>query len=419
MRFLIKLASVAMVILASNGILPLIRDGGAREQGLLMPSQQSNVLLDILPRIWGGGVLLLVAGVVLTTRLKRSQFKPDVLLGLVVLSCLTSALWASFPNETLRTAILLMCSYFLVHVHTRLVGVEEALLLVERVLIAINVSSVTLIVFAPAYGISVGEHSGSWQGVFDHKNGLGNFAAVSFVISAWAVRHRRSVLSGFSCVLAVLLVIGSQSNTALISLIAAVFLLILFQSRRVLKLISPLRYALFSAVLGLLVAQLILSLQFPDAPLLLGSGDATFTGRTLIWAVTVEQGMAEPILGHGVGQFSRFGFSDSNEALGKLGIIVGSAHNGFLELFFALGLYGVLLVILLLVDTVKRARTPYLVAMLFPFLVVFLMLNFTESRLLGFNLFFVLMMYIRQVVRHHSEGADFSRARMRDTPQSL
>ncbi|MGA9463852.1 MAG: O-antigen ligase family protein, partial [Terracidiphilus sp.] len=189
--------------------------------------------------------------------------------------------------------------------------------------------------------------NGEWAGVFLHKDGLG--VAMVVGILSLIVSSRPWTLFRFASVLlcSVLLLLSGAAGAylwALAGILALAFL----------GLRGHLRVVFSLSVLGVLIE---VPMVIPDfvsfATGLLGK-DASFTGRTDLWAVAIRMIMAHPWLGYGEAAF----WNTVGQSVGEL---LGNwqpqhAHNGILEVCLNLGLVGLGLMVLTLIDCFRRMR---------------------------------------------------------------
>lgn len=168
-----------------------------------------------------------------------------------------------------------------------------------------------------------------------HPNMIGAQFAIAcfFCFALWqSTKKRHWLLAGSALLLALLF---SLSKTAIIAFSAAAFYYLLFRSR--LKFTQMLKATVAAAFLlwlsfGTLYAYAMYYFVETDAYL-------TLTGRTTIWATTIDIALEKPLLGHGYYSYRAvvpwFG-ADRFESW--------QAHNEFLQQWFTLGIPGVVLV---------------------------------------------------------------------------
>lgn len=206
---------------------------------------------------------------------------------------------------------------------------------------------------------------GSWRGITYQKNGLGQLAAVAIIVWFHAALtgtvSRRYCLAALT--LAVLLIVKSRSSTSLVvSLLAcAVQWIALRPPLRLPGGTLPLWSLLGLLILTPLFFELALTGSFSGAALAEAFGsifgkDATFSGRTVIWAETLRNIVARPWLGYGFNSYwlEKGGPADLSRQI--LGWDVPNAHNGYLEIVNELGLVGLAIFLLMVVGYARQLR---------------------------------------------------------------
>jgi exopolysaccharide production protein ExoQ len=313
--------------------------------------------------LWG------IVGVMLVFRFRAifRRLKDTKVFTALALLAIASAAWSQYPSISLRRGVFLFLStlfaYYLVE---RFSPQEQMGLLVAAGVLAALGSIVAAVLF-PQYGTDHMEHLGAWQGLFPHKNICAS-AMLLFLTPALYARWRGPI--------------GQLARVAYIGLI--LFVLVMTQSRTgwivgvlyvavsmLLKLFGRIRRqdlvvaAIILVPLALLAAWQ-LSAQSNVAIGMLDR-DITLSGRTHIWAALTTSLLKHPLLGYGYSAFwAGFRGESGNVAL-LLGWAVPHAHNGFLEVALELGLVGVGLVLISLLNAsrhgmscLKRDRPPYI-----------------------------------------------------------
>lgn len=202
------------------------------------------------------------------------------------------------------------------------------------------------------YDAGVTDPQEGFRGMFGHKNQLGMFAVLGMatVLAFVKGRPRRLML-----LLIVGTVLGTRSATAGSGLFAVVFLwfwLAAVSSQRGARERSlVLLVSVVSAVLGVLLALRLL-------PALLGlyQKDLTFSGRTLIWAESMKLVADTPWIGYGYGAlFSGTPPLLTGELRRRIGFDAAHAHNGVVGLLLDVGVIGLGLFALVLIEAVVLA----------------------------------------------------------------
>lgn len=226
--------------------------------------------------------------------------------------------------------------------------------------------SIVLAKYYPKYGVDFAHSSGArmWIGVTTQKNALGRLCLISGFWLLWTLFRRwrgRGVPAvkyqtvAEVIVLLITLVLlrgpgGAYSATALGALMLglALFALLLWLKKQN-RMLNPATLRVASAIIivfGFLTPLVGGSNVAVLTPLL--GRNSTLTGRTEIWADLVPVAMRNPILGTGFGSFWT---SDTIDELKEK-----ECHNGYLEVFLATGIVGVLLASAFLLTMVRDSQ---------------------------------------------------------------
>ncbi len=306
---------------------------------------------------------------------------------------LLSTLWSDAPNLT-RDAGLKLLETTLVGIYlaTRYSFKEQTRIF--TLVCGISTLLSLVYVFAlPKFGITqtgVGNaNTGTWRGIFSHKNNLGRMMTISgifFLSTAFSNPKRRWLL--LACFgIAVLLIFGADSKTALVSLF---FLIAISPTYRILRWNSIIAIPLYLIVI--LVAgsgAMFLSMNWEGALASLNK-PPDLNGRVPIWNFVIERIQERPWLGYGFVAFWRGWESEGNAMLWRsMGWRPNSGHNGFLDLVLELGILGAVLFVLGFINTfmraVARVRLTPTVEGFWPlgYMIYFVLLNQTMSLLLS------------------------------------
>ena len=149
--------------------------------------------------------------------------------------------------------------------------------------------------------------------------------------------------------LALLLIIMSQSGTALVtSALIAAALLITNVGRGDIRHFIPALALLFAlAIIGVTGG----AAFWTDLLAMLGR-DPTLTGRTVLWEHVLHSAQERFLLGYGYGAYW-FGIYGPGSAFVE-GWGIDSAHNGWIEITLDVGIFGVVLVALMVLRSIVR-----------------------------------------------------------------
>ncbi len=267
-------------------------------------------------------------------------------------------------------------------------GGRAFLRLISAVLLVGGVASILYTVALPRMAIhDCCGLEGSWKGIYGHKNDLGRVAVIAIICALYAPASRSypNVSKCASLSIYGLLLLLSQSTTniftCLLILGFAPFLNILTKSR--MEAWIKVSVILFAA------SVIVFAVTYGMGMLLEAAGkDATFSGRTTLWAALSEI-LAQKFtyLGAGYGAFftEGGGANDLSAALRYWFKVPVHAHNGYWDTRVNLGMPGMAILILLMLGYLARSvrklvtqSDPFYSAT-FCYFLLFAINNFTES----------------------------------------
>lgn len=309
-----------------------------------------------------------------------------LLLGIVC----ASTFWSIAPDQTLRRAVailfttlggIMLGARYRWSQLAEIVAISYAVLAVCSFLIALAV---------PRIGVMSEIFPGAWRGLWAEKNVLGGIMALGFSLFAAAAilnPRRWLVWCGFA-VLALFLVLMSQSKTSLVSLLLGMMAIgfVFIVQRGPAIGVTALWLAVTAC--GLLAAFVFFA---SDVFFNLLGKDATFTGRTEIWAGIVRQIEKRPWMGYGYAAVwsDQSGRGPFAWIVKEAGFTPQHAHNSWLEQWLGMGLVGLAAWGLFYLQTLTTAivavfKSPggYLT---FPFLLMFTLISLTESIAVTYN----------------------------------
>jgi exopolysaccharide production protein ExoQ len=338
--------------------------------------------------------LVLALGVmVLLGRAKRfgAMLRSNLPILLYFLYCLTSVLWSDFPDVTFKrwfraTGDLVMVLIVLTDPDW-IAALRRLLVRLGNVLIPL---SILFSRWYPEYGREF-SHGGEpfWSGVTPEKNALGalclmyGLAFLYYFLEAYreeksARRGKLLIAYGLVVVMALYLLVGSHSATALASFfLAGVPMVLTFWYSLFRK--PLLVHSMVFGALGVAVSALFLNM---------GSGmleqmgrNSTLTGRTAVWHAALSL-VKSPVLGTGFESFwigSRY-----NRMEEMTQMFLNQAHNGYIEVYLNLGWIGIALLGFVLVAAYLRIvnavrwMTP-VASLRLAFFIGVISQNFTEA----------------------------------------
>jgi O-antigen ligase len=339
------------------------------------------------------GLFLAVYAVALFLLVRRKALKwatKDKLMLLLLAGAAISISWSEDPTTTLKRVLALLGTVVVGTYLASNYSFKDLIRLLAWSLGLVAVLSIGVALLAPSYGIMSDSSPGAWQGIYTHKNILGRtmaLGAISFLLLATtAPKHRLIKWGGF--LLLTLVVIKSQSLTALLALLAVVTLVPAIMAMRRRPVLIP---VLIAVCVGLGSAALWLSDSSDHLARAFGR-DVTFTGRLDLWQSAALVIGKSPWLGHGYGTSWVLGGEDATTDIAAFSEWnAPNPHDGFLTVALDLGLLGLALFVVSYTVTVARAivrlRVDQTIEALWPvlFLCFVFLTNITESIFLKYN----------------------------------
>jgi exopolysaccharide production protein ExoQ len=278
-------------------------------------------------------------------------------LGTIAFLFITS-LWSTDPASTMKESIVYL---FIVLGAIGLAGslsADELMDLLSLTCLLSAVASIVLLVVSPADALM--PDAPEVQGIFSHKNYLGQVMAMGALASLYRIRTggRRRLFGLFELVVFSGMAVASTSATSCLTIVifcCGEAIIGLCQLRGAGKALG-----VFAAIT--LMPILIVVVAYPDPILEMMGKDPTLTGRTEIWGYVIDNILRKPMLGWGYFGFWLPGNPAAMEIANKVKWFVPQAHNGLLELLLNVGVVGTSIFILLFSRTVVFAfrclRTP-------------------------------------------------------------
>lgn len=188
-----------------------------------------------------------------------------------------------------------------------------------------------------------------YEGIYEHKNGLGAFASCAILVSVvmlskngWFTRATAMIVIAVGVLLLVLSTAKTPAGVVPLALVLGFVSAIL---SRYLRMSPALTFGLFLAFVFFVIAMSdgVLGIS-PEELAELVTGDATFTGRTDLWSFAWEYYVQRPLTGFGFKSFWNVGVDSPSLSLG-MGFIatVKHGHNGYFDVLLGGGLVALLL----------------------------------------------------------------------------
>lgn len=302
--------------------------------------------------------------------------------------CLASFVWSVDSGLTLRRGFAL--------VMTTLIGIalaarfdwDELIPLFAAVFAIIALLSAAMALGYPAMGVHHDVHAGAWRGIFWEKNTLGAmmaFGTAAAIAASVCQPSQRWIWWGLATFMAAMVLMSTSKTALLALLLAGAGCGAIHLVRRGFGFAALI---LCGGGLVVFVGGLILSVA-PVTVIEAMGRDATLTGRTDIWIILAEQVEDRPWTGFGYGAFWSGEYGPAFWVRQRTQWDVPTAHNGWLELVLAIGIPGVVLMMVSLGASLARAfgrlfRGPEAYWAIV-FLVLIALISISESNLVQRN----------------------------------
>lgn len=344
----------------------------------------------VIRMVWALLYVAVLAAVLLRSSAVARVVPGTLALWVLIVVALASVAWATHPSVSMRKIVALLGSTLLgVYFGVRFRAEQQVRILGWAFALMVAASFVMALGF-PAYGINHTFFEGAWQGAFLHKNELGRIMVVAlmlFLVLAASLPQRTRWVAFAGVASSGLLVVLSQSKTALVVLVCLVLAYSLIMALR--RRLDSTLFVTVAIVVTVVVGGAVLG-QAEAATAALGF-DVTFSGRTALWAVLLDFISQKPWLGHGYGSFWLGRVGPSGTIMPTLKWDPGHAHNGVIDLALDLGIVGVVLFAWVYVTVMARSYRLFVrgahPAEAWPLVLVLTitMYNITESTLLSGN----------------------------------
>lgn len=314
-----------------------------------------------------------------------------LLVCLIAFACM-SVFWSDLPDITTAQCLpLIRLTLLGIYMAIRFDLSEYVFILAMSFTICVFLSLLFCVVF-PQYGVMgqglilSGEdikHTGSWRGIYSHKNYLGRSMALASLVLLFVENKygKKTLLTYLTLGIAVLILLLSRSKTSLILFLTTLLLIPLFKVLR-------LRYTWAVPIFAIciLTTGSIFTLLYDNFDIVLGAlgKDATLSGRTELWKEIILSIQDRSLFGHGYGAFWP---EDGAASIvwQEFGWEAPHAHNGLLDMALEIGVLGTALFVVnyvvVAVQSISLARHSTKLSGIFPisFLILMFMVNLTES----------------------------------------
>jgi O-antigen ligase len=325
---------------------------GASEDGTVTGPVPIIAVTAVRYFVWLVSTLLLVLNAKRTLITIQRDWVLWIFTGLV----LFSFAWSEFSDWTLsanREMAQMTC--FGLYLATRFSLTEQVRLYALTFGVG-AIASTALAIGVPSLGKHIIDHPGAWKGIYDYKNTFGSMMVIAILafFSLPIEKPRDRWIKWIGIAGATALILLSTSKTALVLGFGMLALMLFYRNfrwrgKRTIVLGS------LAALIGGSIAVGVLA-NWVELLKVLGK-DATLSGRTYIWQVSLDRLWDHPWLGYGRSAFwsPESPYPKAISYYLSQGFNAPHAHNGFIDTALDVGLIGLGLFLICYVSTFVRA----------------------------------------------------------------
>jgi O-antigen ligase len=340
-----------LIFFAVQGVFSFEASGGESELSGLIPSRHFGVFGRIV--VPGLAYLVVVCVVALNINRIISMALQMKMLTLLAGITICSALWSQDPLRSFYNGLFYLAStLFAYYLIIRFEPTEIIDLLMMTGTLVCLAGLVMVFVF-PQFGIDTFDvrSAGAWKGIFFQKNSAAK-TLVYLLAPALVFGYRRAVYRRLAYVVLLgTFIVKAHVITALVvTMLYTLFMTALYLAR---WLERKTAIALGIAVISACTILVWANISFLPELLRSIGRDPTLTGRTAVWSVVMQSILKRPLLGYGFYAFWLGLKGESANAIIGVHWFFGYAHNGLLELVLQLGVVGLVLFLITLVQAIK------------------------------------------------------------------
>jgi len=261
------------------------------------------------------------------------------------LFCFLSVFWSVAPADSIRRSVaLLLSTIFGLYIGARFAQVRY-LRLLALVFGVVVLASFLFALLPGQIGVMTKPEdlAGSWRGIYSHKNYLGRvMVLLMMVLAVIAPRFpawRNCIRLEFLLAVALLLLSDSKTSLIVALVITAAYCIVSLLRRRS----NPKAALMISGLLALPV--LVVASFNLDAVFEFFGRDSTLTGRTDVWDLIWDEIQNRYWFGYGYQAFWVDPIGPATRIWLTLKWDAPEVHNGYLELWLGLGLFGLLIIV--------------------------------------------------------------------------
>lgn len=364
------------------------------------------------------GVLIIIGVIILLKRniSWRSAINQNIWISLLFLYCGVSILWSDFPSISFKRFVKDIGNIIMVLIVVTDQKSEDALnLLLKRFGYILLPLSITFYKYFPEIGRGYDGFTGKLivTGAAINKNALGALCLVSLIFLIWKSyfkpkeeiiysKETEYYINWIMIIMAIWLLVSSDSSTADVCLIIGLVLIMCFELRIFKANVYALKKAMYVCLLfvGFFI---VINYQVIHTIVTLTGHQLTFWDRVSLWPELIKLSSGSVLLGTG---YDCYWLGERMEILwNKYWWHPTEAHNGYVEIFLELGVIGLILYCIFFVTCFNKifkriAGGDKNAILQLAFFIVVLFYNITESAFKGLHLMWYVLLLVTIVYKH-------------------
>ncbi len=333
--------------------------------------------------IFGG---LFVLSIILLIAKRRELFnliRREKFLTIFLLWCLITVIWSKYPFVSFKRyiqylTVITVCLSVFLHVKN-----YKHILQVFKIILGLYLIIALGTIFTIPGAL---DRFGIWRGIAPHKNILGQTSLIAVIFFTAIFKNERTLKSkaivATLIIIGIVLLIGCKSSTSLLT-----FLILFALSATLLidKIFEPIgirrTVSLFIIFMSLLIFISIMWVIPEVVEVAVGSTgkDLTFTGRIDLWADIWEEAKNHLFIGAGYQGYWVVTSAKIEQLYEMYPWLPTQAHNGYLDVINEVGIVGLTLLILLIINYFVNLAKAKQRQMWKWFIIASLIINITES----------------------------------------
>ncbi len=306
-------------------------------------SENTNIINQLL------FIFLFISALLAILPIKDKVFqfiKEEKFLLIFILWCILSAVWSDYSIISIKRSFQFFVIYIVLTLSVLITESQKRTKVLKVIISLYIIITICSVVFIPE---AIDPKFNTWRGIHNNKNGLSQMALLCFLLILTFYNSENSRLQNLwnylMSALSVLIIFMAGSSTTITVFFLILLLEIIFKFENLFSALRIGRFLFLITILFLCVSLIFFYFLSSEVlailPELFGK-DMTLTGRAIFWQYLLEQIQNHLLLGYGFGTYWVLGSHHVNTFFDESGVVMNTAHNGYIDLTLQIGLIGLL-----------------------------------------------------------------------------